>query len=378
MPSIIGDLNKMKVIEYIQNNGLEALKENKAIKVREYDDRIVLNYNQIDSPKFDKTTQECRGLILSWPNLDILSRSFDRFFNYGEGSTPKKIKDWSGYIGYEKLDGSLINFYWDGRNHCAATRGMAFAEGNTTFGDDKTFKDIIEIAAGCSIEEFCTDNLLLSTKENTHIFELVSPETRVVKPYNDYELYLLAIRNKFTGEYAKPEILEEQIQYASRKTLAPKIYSFNTIEDCVKSSTEMDSPFDEGYVLWNPNTNHRLKVKNPAYVAIAHMRQDGVLSEKRIVLLIFKNDQAEYLNLFPEDQKFFDPYIEAYGKLITEVNNVWEDAKEIEDQKDFAMQVKDTRVKTFMFNLRKGVSIGATIERMTDNTKLELLKQFKG
>lgn len=368
----------MKVIEYIKNLGLEALKENKAIKVREYDDRIVLNYNQIDSPKFDKITQECRGLILSWPNLDILSRSFDRFFNYGEGSTPKKIKDWSGYIGYEKLDGSLINVYWDFINNewIAATRGMAFAEGNTTYGDGKLFQDIIHKSVNDgtdyeSLEELCEDSF---DKDYTYIFEVVSPETRVVKPYNEYRLILLAVRNKITGDYVSDKDLEVVSQTTGIRL--PIFYEFDTIEDCVKSSTEMDSPFDEGYVLWNPNTNHRIKVKNPAYVAIAHMRQDGVLSEKRIVLLIFKNDQAEYLNLFPEDQKFFDPYIEAYGKLKIEVNKTWEANRYIADQREFAMQVKDTKVKTFMFNMRKGVSIGATIERMTDSTKLEILKRF--
>ncbi len=40
------------------------------------------------------------------------------------------------------------------------------------------------------------------------------------------------------------------------------------------------------------------------------------------------------------------------------------------------MQVKDTEVKTFMFQMRKGFSIGATIEKMTDNSKLELLQKY--
>jgi len=57
----------LAVQEYLKNNSLEDLTNEYGIKVREYDDRIVLNYNMIDTPggkKFDPIIRECRGLIL--------------------------------------------------------------------------------------------------------------------------------------------------------------------------------------------------------------------------------------------------------------------------------------------------------------------------
>ena len=105
----------LKVVEYLKANDLQALKDNYSIIVREYDDRVVLNYDQIDSPKFDPIVQECRGLILSLPNYEIINVSFSRFYNYNEDSNHDKF-DISKAIAFEKVDGSLISVYnWKGQ-----------------------------------------------------------------------------------------------------------------------------------------------------------------------------------------------------------------------------------------------------------------------
>lgn len=74
----------MQVIEFIKQNGLEALTEQFAISVKKIDDLLVLNYNQIDSPKTHPIVIECRSLILEAKTLKVVSRSFDRFFNIYE------------------------------------------------------------------------------------------------------------------------------------------------------------------------------------------------------------------------------------------------------------------------------------------------------
>lgn len=83
----------MKVIEFIKQNGtdaesieagLKALTEQFAISVKKVDDLLVLNYNQIDSPKTHPYVIECRSLIMEAGTLKVVSRSFDRFFNIYE------------------------------------------------------------------------------------------------------------------------------------------------------------------------------------------------------------------------------------------------------------------------------------------------------
>lgn len=74
----------MRVIEFIKNHGIQALTEEYAISVKKVDDLLVLNYNQIDSPKTHPLVIECRSLILESETLKVVSRGFDRFFNIYE------------------------------------------------------------------------------------------------------------------------------------------------------------------------------------------------------------------------------------------------------------------------------------------------------
>ncbi len=68
----------MKVQEFVKANGFEALAaEPLNIKVREYPEQgyFMLNYDQIESPKSDPISMECRSLILD-KNGEVISRSF--------------------------------------------------------------------------------------------------------------------------------------------------------------------------------------------------------------------------------------------------------------------------------------------------------------
>jgi len=81
---------KMKVQEYLEAHGpdqakaIQALVDEFKIKVNDYPDRVVLNYDQIESPKFNPIVDECRGLILWKKGFDIAARSYTRFWNVGE------------------------------------------------------------------------------------------------------------------------------------------------------------------------------------------------------------------------------------------------------------------------------------------------------
>jgi len=168
----------LEVQKYLQTNTLADLQEEFGIKVREYPDRAVLNYCQINSAphRFTPIVRECRSLILSLPDFSVLSRSFDRFYNHGEDPDTNDfpVKD---SIIFEKLDGSLIPVYHDGAKWCVSSRSMAYAEGGA--GDDgtTTFYEIFCKALGEDIQKaFEKANSALS-----YVFELTTPTHRVVK-----------------------------------------------------------------------------------------------------------------------------------------------------------------------------------------------------
>ena len=122
----------LKVQEFIKEHGWDVLTTQLNIKVTRYTEQClaVLNYSP-KSPKMNPVVLECRALILSYPEAQVVARSFDRFFNQNEEGVDNGAFIFHDSWCMSKYDGSLILFY-----HCPqtkrweiATRGRAFAEG---------------------------------------------------------------------------------------------------------------------------------------------------------------------------------------------------------------------------------------------------------
>lgn len=108
----------MNVLKYLQTHTLEELSTTFGIKVKDYQHFIGLNYSQIESPKSDPITIECRSLKLMKPadannNWIVASRSFDRFFNYGESPDQYANFDFNESVIMEKVDGSIIPIWYN-------------------------------------------------------------------------------------------------------------------------------------------------------------------------------------------------------------------------------------------------------------------------
>lgn len=369
----------LNVQEYLSNHSLKELEDNHGVINRVYDDKVVLNYSQIDSRKFNHISDECRGLILSLPDYNILCRSFDRFYNHFEGNCGDYF-DLKNSIIFDKIDGSLINFYYDGNNWQCATRGTAYAEGPTNLGNE--FRKAVERALGFKVEKF---NRILpeEIRNYTIITEFVSPESRVTVKYKEYKIYILAIRNKYTGEYLpNDDCFDVGNKYFADKGANvdyPKSYRFSNFNDLIKIVENLD-PFceeGEGYVCYNPYEQTRMKVKNPKHTAIANMRENGIISQKRIAILVFSQDHEEYLGYFPEDREYFEPYINAYDRMINQIYEVWEKTKDIETQKDFALQVKDLPIGFVLFGFRQGKNLADIFNNVNYKKKFELMERYK-
>ena len=371
----------MHVIEYLKQHGLEKTKQDFFLETRDYPDRIVFNYT-FDSPKHHPITKECRALILSFPDWNVISRAFDRFFNLEEDPDNKNFP-FNDMLCLEKVDGSLIPLHNDGKQWQVATRGTAFAEGGTAW-ENGTFNKTFERAVQANLlkiyplmkKEDCLNKLFsMLDPVNNYIFELVSPETRVVHPYPNDDCFLLSVRNKLTGIELDWENVKKVSKTIGIKT--PKEYTFRTIEECVESSKALPT-MDEGYVCVarrQDGTFWRIKVKNPAYLAISNLRCNGALSIKRIAILVFADRGEEYLTYFAEDKPIFLPYIEAYEKMLAAIKEL-EPLLPMENQKDFAMKVKDTPVGSIMFSLRKGKVLKEILDSMNENVKESILTKF--
>lgn len=354
----------LNCVKHIIDHGLESLSDF-GIEIKDYGDFILLTYSQIESPKFHPIVDECRGLILAKGTWKVLCRSFDRFYNYGEDPRSEQFPMNKASV-TEKVDGSLIRFWWNPfiNEWCAATRKMAFAEGPVTNGS-YTFKDIIERALGKSIND-TFKCFVDECKTCTTICELVSPETRIVKPYGETALYMIGMRYNETGEYVPEEGCGYKPFALGLNFKLPKKYTFKTWDECTKAAAEL-TDYDEGYVAdWN---DWRIKIKSPAYLAVAHLRNNGAMSTRRIVALVMKNDEEEYLSYFPEDRELFQPWIDARNSLAVNVMTKLTAYNGLEDQKEFALTIKNLPYAHILFQLRKGRTYAEIIERMIHESK---------
>lgn len=260
--------------------------------------------------------------------------------------------NWNNCTVLNKLDGSLIKVYHDGDEWCTSTNGTAFAEGETPMG--KTYHELFVEAIGMDLQEAFEWQL----KDFTYIFELTSPENRIVTRYTETKAILLSIRDNIHGNHISHDTLESVINYLPFTELVES-YELNKSEDILKFVESRDQ-MDEGVVCCD-NTGLRIKIKNSAYVAIHHLRGNEV-TRKSIVTLLLKGEIDEYLSYFPEDFDLIDPFVKRFDQLKSDIFETYDKYKDIKDQKEFALIIKDLEYKSFLFSLRKGVTMDVLLD----------------
>ncbi len=335
----------MEVQRFLRDGGsLESLKSKYAITSVQHPSLPLVNftYCQIDSDKRKKVVQECRGLVLEKDTWNVVARPFTRFFNAGECPDIEKNFQWSAFQAEEKADGSLIVAYKYQGQWMVNTRG-SFGLGVMGSGTDKTwgqmFKDIV-------------GDLCELKADHTYLFELATPFNRVVTRYPEPRVYLLSAFHTKTGVEMSEVLLDRASEVL--KCHRPRRFDIDSLESAVNWLEAHDDPTFEGFVLRDRN-GLRLKVKSKRYVALHNLKGNGNLFlDKNLVPLILKNEQAEVLAHFPECAKRVFELTETITGAKARMEAVWEQARGIEKQKDFAIFVQQhTPLAGFLFEARK-------------------------
>ena len=347
----------IKTLEFIRNNpdwrnlltsAPYCLKiDEKSINDKDY---ILFKYDQIDSDLSNDIVKECRGLIFRMNDWKVVCFPFKKFFNYGEGQADK-INFLTAKV-QEKVDGNIIKIWHDDNQWIISTNGKIDAD-EPTCAIGRTYKDLfIESLKNHFnndenryIEFFdLINNHLKNGKNYTYIFEMVHPLTRVVIPYDKPDVRHIGTRDNNSHE-------ELIIDIGIKK---PIEYKFNSFDDVLEMSKTL--PYnEEGYVVVDANWN-RVKVKSPAYLSVHHLKNNGVLSARRVMDIILKGEQSEDLSLFPE----FTEYFETATTIFTEFKfNLINEISEIRNmnfgsRKDFAMTVNKTKLPAFFFQVYDG------------------------
>ena len=339
---------ELNIVKYIKKYGLEKAIKDFDLICKENDKLILLKYNQIYSPMDRIEVQESRGLILEKNTYKVISMAFMKFFNHGE--TNAANIDWDTAYVLEKLDGSLTPLYhYDGAWYVSTT-GTINGEGevNNKFGT--TFNDLfwttVKTKYNLNVNDLNTNYV--------YVFELTTPYNIVVKPHTESSATLLTIRDMETLK----EIGYDELISIANSIGVPLVKRFNinakSVEPLLKTFKNMPWS-EEGYIVLDGNFN-RIKIKNPAYVAV-HLLKNRT-SEHSIMDVVKSNEIEEFASTFIERREEIYNLHKNYNELINRLENIWKlleplkpKDKSPEEKKRYAMEVfrvcEENNIKMF-------------------------------
>lgn len=316
----------LKIVTYIKEHGLEKTLADYKLKSRDYPNKVLIKYDQIASSMGEPIVQEARGLILEKGTWKVMSLPFFKFFNAAEGHAA--TIDWDTAHVLEKCDGTMIQVYWDWNKETwwAATTGTAEGEGEvnnklgTTFNE--LFWNTVAEKYGMNSDGVAKSGAIMD-KNYVFVFELTTPYNIVVKPHGESSVTLLAARNRTDLK----ELSYEDLGSIANFLGVPLVKSYDLNEGNVGRllRTFEDMMWhEEGYVVVDGNFN-RIKIKNPAYVAVHHLKSKT--SEHAIMGVVKTNEIDEFAATFPDRKEEIETLRDNYNALILRLEEGWEELK---------------------------------------------------
>ena len=316
------------------------------LKISRDDGYIMFKYNQVFSDFNIPLVREARGIIFRESDWECVCHPFNKFGNYGESYCPEI--DWNTASVQQKVDGSLIKFWYDNGWHISTNGTIDAFKANLDNVKYQNFGQLV-IAAIRRVFPDYHEFFKLLNPYCTYMFELVSPYNRVVIPYQAVKLYFLGVRSLDTGAEYMPEEYE-----VSQYFQIPKRYALSTLEDVQKAANAL--PWDqEGYVVCDANFN-RVKIKSPSYVKAHYVRNNNTITMDRLVQVVLSGEQKEFL-IYASEYTDELCYVEsAMHKIATHsveaMKVLFGASYEYTNRRDYANEASKypTYMKEFLFN----------------------------
>ena len=329
-----------KISEYVKSGLINENKHpvNPDIRIYNYTHEC-----QFDR-KWDEVTTTCRGLIMNVLSGKILARPFEKFFNLQEHlDVYKKELPSEEPIVTEKLDGSLGILYWINDTPWISTRGSF--ESEQALWATAWFRKNVDYS-----------NL---PKDITLLFEIIYNENRIVVNY-DFEglVYLAGIDTK-TGR---------QVSYRPEDKNAPVVKQIKNTD--IKTLTELDNKEGEGFVVFYPKANLRLKIKFPEYVRLhkiltclsvkgiwEYMKANGVDTDIRKIAEDAPDEFYDWIDTVASDlsskyKEIENICVADYGEIEKKaVEDLAESIDNLWLRKDWALEITNKKYPGILFSI---------------------------
>lgn len=282
---------------------------------------------------------------------------------------------------------SLIKLWWDNDEWHVATNGTIDAsKAEVQDGENSEFPNYLALFKYASKDKIDYSKL---NQHYTYMFELVSPENKVVCAYNTPTIYYLGRRNIKTLKevsYFEDDCLGlEKCKRPRCTVIYPKTSPKKAMAELkhkVDSLTTSDENF-EGVVISDEGLKSRIKIKSSEYLRLSKIKGNGILTDKKILFMIINSLDDDAIQAFPEYRPKFEKVKSQLSKWIDDINK---DIKYLKsdswnNQKEFAEWAKETTYSPFMFTAYKSendFNLKEEIQKMNlDKLLLEIKKKEK-
>ncbi len=260
----------------------ELLLRDHCIKVKCEGDLAIFNYT-FNCRYEEPLVQESRGIIINYKTMEVVCWPFRKFGNHNEPYADSI--DWASARVLEKVDGSIIKLWYD-----AAEQAWQFSTNGVIRAERADIEGVVGFNYGTVIrraENYGDIPFDRLDKDSTYIFELVSPETRVLIKYDRTALYHIGTRHNLTGKEREEDIGIQK----------PRSFPLQSLQDCLNAAAALNPPCavsedveQEGFVVVDKDW-HRVKIKSPDYIMMHRMRQVSTLSKHDCVDLLLHDPQ---------------------------------------------------------------------------------------
>lgn len=301
----------------------------------------------------DSIYREMRSLVIDIEKEEMVLVPFRKFFNVNE------IEETSIDKVIDKIRNAQIfeiSNKYDGSMQCARYyNGNIVMVGSKTFvGDDFRITDGYDMIQNADNYKQC----IMNYPDYTFIFEFISGKDKHVVSYDTNGMFLIGMRNVNTGEL---KTYKEIIDIAKQYNLLSTYIEDNSFDELFKIRQELKASDKEGWVIRVDNEMYKLKCED--YLKV-HSLYSEVYSYNAIIKAVAENYIDDIIPYLSENQKQFvmndvnivKNYVKEINEIIDKYYNL---VKNIESQKDFALEVKrivPKNIHKYMYSIRKGKS----------------------
>jgi T4 RnlA family RNA ligase len=311
----------------------------------------VFNYRLVSYTEFLKPyAREMRGITFLLDEVNghrIVSRPFEKFFNWGENPLTIGLNLAEATMYEEKADGSLIATYVTSNFRVYLKSKQAFFSEQAQMAEA-----FLMLPINSQLQERVR---YFATTGRTVLMELCSPSNRIVLEYPTTSLKVHGIRDNVTGEYILKSSLSPRDPLFSAWVDQKVVQG---LPDSFIASTELLEGI-EGYVVHGPWG--RFKLKTEWYKNLHHLK-DSVSSAGKLLEAILYERIDDVKAMFITDVFTINRILEVEAKVIPIFNHIvkttaefYEDNKSL-DRKSFAIKGQ-VEIKDF-FHLAMNLYLG--------------------